>query len=116
MKNKQHLLPELSYEEIEKYINISLISEINKALKYLKSDYKDLSNVLNYGDPGYIHKLLHLKKKMKIATLIKISYGLTLIKREKKISTISENYLSAWSLLRRAFKKTFYNDISFRSR
>jgi len=96
------------FEQRSEIINKALVSEINKALKQLGSDYKHLSEVLDYGDYGYIYKVLHGQKKIKIATLVKISQGLINIKRNKKIKEVAESDLSPWALLEKALSKAFH--------
>jgi|GEM_PF-4130968 len=100
-------LKECSYVEIQSLISSAIAQEIQLTLKKLHSNYRELSDVLNYGEAGYIHKLLHSKKKMKITTLIKISYGLVQIKIKRNVNDITTEYIMPWNILKRAYKKTF---------
>ena len=51
-------------------INKDIINRLNDLIFILKTDYKEISNVLDYSDTSYIHKVLNGKKIIEISTIL----------------------------------------------
>ncbi len=51
-------------------INKDIINRLNDLIFILKTDYKEIINVLDYSDTSYIHKVLNGKKIIEISTIL----------------------------------------------
>lgn len=71
--------------EFDREINKKLVSEINKTLKNMNADYKDLSAAMFHLDNSFAYRILHNQNIMRITTLIKVCEGLTEIKNKKNL-------------------------------
>ena len=80
-------------------INKDIINRLNDLIFILKTDYKEISNVLDYSDTSYIHKVLNGKKIIEISTLLKISIGLVKINKIKN-NIVDEKILSASEIIK----------------
>lgn len=78
--------------EFDREINKKLVSELNKTLKQMNADYKDLSAAMYHLDNSFAYRILHNQNIMRITTLIKVCDGLKEI-REKNHIKIDEQKL-----------------------
>lgn len=85
--------------DINKDINKKLIKKLNELITILNTDYKEISNTLEYSDYSYINRVLNGKKQIEIYTLIKISKALIEINKSKK-SILDEESLQASEILK----------------
>lgn len=71
--------------ENKEEINKAIIKRLNELISLLETDYKEISNILDYSDFSYIHRVLKGKKVIEVSTLFKISKALIEINKIKNI-------------------------------
>lgn len=84
--------------EFDRKINAKLVSELNKTLRKMGADYKDLSSSMYHLDNSFAYRILNNKNIMRITTLIKVCDGLTEIKKRKNLKLNDEELKPSYFL------------------
>lgn len=71
--------------EFDREINTKLVFELNKTLKSMHADYKDLSAAMLHLDNSFAYRILNNQNIMRISTLIKVCEGLCEINNKNNL-------------------------------
>lgn len=84
--------------EFDREINKKLVAELNKTLKSMNADYKDLSAAMFHLDNSFAFRILNNKNIMRITTLIKVCDGLKEIKVKNNLRIDEEKLKPSYFL------------------